>query len=490
MKGSDMKRIILVCLISIASPYAMCATKKTTIKIGTTHRFSNFDPRFATSKINQSISELIHCKLFSYDRDSNLQRQVAKSDPKWRSELSFEIEINPDFKFNNGKKLKASDVAATYNSTISNQIYPKNSELNNIKSVTYKNNIIRFNLHKKDPFILYKMDLGIIPKDNITSEQIKIENTATCGPYYIKQQTLNTLVLEKNHHNNFNNIRNESIVFERQSKDKLVSGLEAGDYQLIIADLSNSDIQYIPQKKPGIKNFSYPSNSTVYLGFNLRNKHLNKKNNRKSISSLINKDEIISLIFDNKASRADQLFIKKSKFYSQPNIVGASNKKEISINKIVLNTNPEKENILIAKAIAKDLKSKDISSSVKPIEWGQFKKDIMKNRIDLWVLSINNIRSPKILYKLYHSSQIPPHGLNRSFYRNRNVDKLLDNLLSEVDLQKQVKIVDQIQNIIAEDQPYFYLVHKYNNHLGSNKLRGFEVQSDNNLRSLKNSYIQ
>ena len=334
------------------------------------------------------------------------------------------------------------------------------------------------------------MDLGIIPKDNITSEKIKIENTATCGPYYIKQQTLNKLLLEKNRHNNFNTIKNKNLVFERQSKDKLVYGLEAGNYHLIIEDISSSDIKRIPQKRPGIVSLSYPSNSIIYLGFNLRNKLLMNESNRQEISQLINKDEIISIIFDKKASRADQLFIKNNRFYSQPKIRNSSSKAPISIKKVVLNTNPEKENILIAKAIAKYLKSKNISSSVKPIEWGQFKKDILKNRIDLWVLSINNIKSPKILYKLYHSSQIPPHGLNRSFYQNRNVDKLLDNLLSEFDLNKQVKIVREIQDIIAKDQPYFYLVHKYNNYLSSKKLRGFEVQSDNNLRSLKQSYIQ
>ena len=256
MKGSSMKRIILMCLVSIASPYAMCAVDQKTINIGTTKRFSNFDPRFAISETNKSISELIHCKLFTYDRDSNIELQVAKSDPSWKSELSFEIEINTNFKFNNGKRLKASDVAATYKSAISNQIYPKSSELNNIKSVTYKNNIIQFNLHKKDPFNIYKMDLGILPKDNITSQKIKIESTATCGPYYIKQQTLNKLVLEKNRHNNFNTIKNRSLVFERQTKDKLVYGLEAGKYHLIMADMTVSDIKRIPQKQPGINSCS------------------------------------------------------------------------------------------------------------------------------------------------------------------------------------------------------------------------------------------
>ena len=120
-----MKRIILICLVSIATPHAMCTVDQETITIGTTKRFSNFDPRFAISKTNKSISELIHCKLFTYDRDSNIELQVAKSEPAWKSELSFEIEIHTNFKFNNGKKLKASDVAATYSSAISNQIYPK-----------------------------------------------------------------------------------------------------------------------------------------------------------------------------------------------------------------------------------------------------------------------------------------------------------------------------------------------------------------------------
>ena len=62
--------------------------------------------------------------------------------------------------------------------------------------------------------------------------------------------------------------------------------------------------------------------------------------------------------------------------------------------------------------------------------------------------------------------------------------------MSEINIEKQIKIVSEIQEIVAIDQPYFYLVHKQNNSLGTKRLRGFEVQSDNSLRSLKNSYIE
>ena len=113
----------------------------------------------------------------------------------------------------------------------------------------------------------------------------------------------------------------------------------------------------------------------------MRNQALKNKSLRRKITASIDINEIITIIFDSKATQANQLFIKNNKFYSKP-------KKELRrigrydpIRKIILHTNPEKENILIAKAIAKDLQSKKTAASVKPVEWGQFKKDIIKNKI-------------------------------------------------------------------------------------------------------------
>ena len=72
-------------------------------------------------------------------------------------------------------------------------------------------NKIHFVLHEKDPFIIYRMDLGILPKRSITSEKIKIEITPTCGPYSIGQQTLNRLTLKRNKYFNFKEIKNNNL---------------------------------------------------------------------------------------------------------------------------------------------------------------------------------------------------------------------------------------------------------------------------------------
>lgn len=475
--------ILMMCQIAISAPTE-------TIRVGTTKRFSNFDPRFTIGSLNKSISDLVHCKLFSYDKNSNLIPQLAKSLPSWSSEKSFSIEIRENFKFSDGKLLTAADISAIYNNTISNIIYPKNSELKNIKSVAASGNKIHFVLHEKDPFIIYRMDLGILPKRSITSEKIKIEITPTCGPYSIGQQTLNRLTLKRNKYFNFKEIKNNNLLFERRQRSELISGLEKGDYHLLFGNFSATEIEHIAQKNPSLKRLSHPSNSTTYIGFNLRNKQLNDVATRNKIAASIKKTDIITIIYGNKAVEADQLFGSNNVFHSKIIPLIGTNHKSSDIRNIIVSTNPEKKNILVAKAIAKSLQSQGILSSVKPVEWGQFKKDILKNKIDIWVLSIKNIKAPDILYKLYHSSQIPPMGLNRSYYTNKQVDRLLEDLLSEISYEKQMHIVSKIQNILAKEMPYFYILHKYNNMLSSKYLKGFDVQADNSLRSLMSSFVE
>ena len=129
-----------------------------------------------------------------------------------------------------------------------------------------------------------------------------------------------------------------------------------------------------------LKGLSHPSNSTTYIGFNLRNKQLNDVATRNKIAASIKKTDIITIIYGNKAVEADQLFGSNNVFHSKITPLIGTNHKPSDIRNMIVSTNPEKKNILVAKAIAKSLQSQGILSSVKPVEWGQFKKDILKTK--------------------------------------------------------------------------------------------------------------
>ena len=61
-------------------------------------------------------------------------------------------------------------------------------------------------------------------------------------------------------------------------------------------------------------------------------------------------------------------------------------------------------------------------------------------------------------YTLFHSSQVPPHGYNFVYYSNPEADKLIDAAHREIDHNKRVVLYRQLHALLADDQPYTWLV--------------------------------
>jgi peptide/nickel transport system substrate-binding protein len=61
------------------------------------------------------------------------------------------------------------------------------------------------------------------------------------------------------------------------------------------------------------------------------------------------------------------------------------------------------------------------------------------------------------LYSMFHSSQHPPVSFNVAFYKNPEVDKLLEEALSEFDIDRRKELYRQAQEIIWEDAPWIFL---------------------------------
>jgi ABC-type transport system substrate-binding protein len=67
-----------------------------------------------------------------------------------------------------------------------------------------------------------------------------------------------------------------------------------------------------------------------------------------------------------------------------------------------------------------------------------------------------------MLRRVFHSKQAPPAGLNRVFYANAEVDRLIEAAASAVDDTQRRVFYTRAQQLIAEDVPYLGLWYKTN----------------------------
>src|SRR5262249_43990406 len=102
-----------------------------------------------------------------------------------------------------------------------------------------------------------------------------------------------------------------------------------------------------------------------------------------------------------------------------------------------------------------------ISVTLRPLEPAVFAPTVFKDRnFDSNVISYCNGPDPEIgVRRMYHSSQIGPAPFtNAAAYRNPRVDALFDDASRTVEREKRSRLYRQIQEIVVQELPYYWLV--------------------------------
>jgi peptide/nickel transport system substrate-binding protein len=85
---------------------------------------------------------------------------------------------------------------------------------------------------------------------------------------------------------------------------------------------------------------------------------------------------------------------------------------------------------------------------------------------------------------VFDSMKAPPHGENRGFYSNPEMDRLVEAGMHTIDLDQRKKIYGRVQELAAEELPYVSLWWVDNVAVMNRRLVGFEAYPNGSLRSL------
>ena len=115
---------------------------------------------------------------------------------------------------------------------------------------------------------------------------------------------------------------------------------------------------------------------------------------------------------------------------------------------------------------------------LKPLEPAVFAPTVFKDRnFDSNVISYCNGPDPEIgVRRMYHSSQIGPAPFtNAATYRNPRVDGLFDEASRTVERDKRSRLYRQIQEIVIQDLPYYWLVETVSTRAWTARCSGFKA---------------
>lgn len=270
------------------------------------------------------------------------------------------------------------------------------------------------------------------------------------------------------------------------------------DSQVRLADLETGNVHIIDPVQPNEVNrieesgagsvLRTPSSSLAYLGFNTQKEPFDDPLVRRAISYAIDREAIISGIYEEYAIPAngplapgtfgytddlDQIEYNMDEARSLLEEAGMSDGFSTSI---WTNDNPQRQSIAVL--VQEALAELNIDASIEVMEFGAYLDQTAAGEHDMFILGYSNPTGDADyqMYALFHSSQQGNPG-NRSFYENPEVDTLLDEARRETEPDQRAEIYAEAAQYLTDDAPMAFLLHQeYLNGIAEN-VTGFDIDS-------------
>ena len=492
------KNFIYLCLIVIIVLIA-CSGKEDdkketiqnkeekTITIAEKAEIKTLDPQKTVDSASLSVIQMINQKLFKIDNDGNIIPEIAEEVTKVDTKTTL-IKIKKDLFFSNGEPVTVDDVLFSLNrakeSPRMTQDFYMIESFEKVDDATIKvktfyeaGNL----LHK-----LASMGASIMNKKALEENE---NNIIGSGMFKLKEWVAgDRIVLERNEYfkEANSNVKEIIIKFIPEANSRMIM-LETGEVDIAEA-LLPLDFQKISKEDDKFTTVEMQSSSNMFIGFDLRDKHLSDKRVRQAIAYAINNQDIVDSIYNGSATVATSPIPKITTGHNEN-----SNPYEQNIEKakellaevgypngfdIVLNVNEDNQRVDTAVVIQDNLKAIGINVQIKTYQWASYvafvENPSQEKGMFLMAWNIANDDPDELLYPLYHSSQIDAHT-NVVFYKNEDFDSLISKARETIDKEKRIDLYKKAQDIIQEDLPHYAILYPMQNFAYKKNIKGIEV---------------
>jgi peptide/nickel transport system substrate-binding protein len=500
------RRLLLLTQITAALvALAGCDSRRSdrspgTIQVDLETSPTSTDPRFGTDATSSRVNELIFDSLVRNDRNGQFENRLAQS-IEHPSPTRTVYHLNHGVRFSDGRELTARDVLFTYNSILAPEsMSPKRASLEELKSIEAPDDytVVITVAHPYAPAVEIATE-GIVPVGTPMPAQASGAAPVGSGPFKMVAYSRDEfLQLERSPYYPHPADAAQSILF-KIVPDPTVRALELAEG---VCDLSGNNIQndVLPwlAAHRSLEISKTPGSTYRYLAFNFRNPLLRDLRVRRAIAYAIDRNAIVSSVLLGNGRIATGMLSPESWAYEG--------------NVTTYPYDPEKARQLLDQAgypVGKDgmrglrfelkasaetsrmgeifqamLKRVGIEVTIRTLEFATYYADIQAGNFDLTSLQWVGINDPNQYYRVFRSKEMPPHGENRGYYSNPQMDRLVEAGKNTVDPEARKKIYAQVQQLAADEVPYVSLWWVDNVAVMNRRLVGFEAYPNGSLRSL------
>lgn len=472
-----------------------------TLKIGVISRINSLNPILTTyNDSDADLIDLIYNGLFAVDGKGNLIPSLADKVDISPDQKQYTVYLKENVFWHDGVPFTADDVVFTIDS-IQNPLIksPLYFSWQGVTVEKISNNIVRFYLQNPYEPFLQNLVLKIIPKhiwEDINPYQIyyneyNIKPIGT-GPYLFNN-------LEKDKKGNiisYSVVANEKYFLEPPKINKL-SFIFFKDYQTAkeallkkqintLAPINLTDYNFFNSKKDfSIYKLYLPRYYAIF--FNLNNKLLQNNDLRQALNLAIDREYIVKNILKNQAIPLTTPISPNFFGFTKINSEFDLNKAQDIINKIKNSKNgpkdinftlylptENKELLNVANYLKENWEQIGVKIDLKSLPITELQKNIIAPRDYDALLFGEIITQDPDLFAFWHSSQINDPGLNLSMYKNKDLDKLLEETRQISDPTIRQQDLEKIQTILFNDLPAIFLYNEFYLYLLPSNIKGVE----------------
>ncbi len=441
--------------------------------------FDTINPILSNNKNVQDITKIIYEPLVNLTSEYKAEPCLAK---EWaKQDNSYLIKLRENVKWSDGQSFTSDDVVFTIDRLKdTSSLYSYNVQY--VTSVDIIDDYtVRINLSQEVPFFEYNLTFPILSssyyegEDFATSE--KNRAPVTTGKYKISEVEGSYISLEKNTmwwNKNVNLTPEKIIINLYSSAGELYNSFKIGNIDLI--STSNDRLQeYIGTMGYSTKEIKGRNHN--FLVFNTQNYFLSKQEVRKAISYSIDKENIVSSVFNNKCytssfpldfgswvaqgqdassgynlEQAKQVLVDNGWSFRNQSWQITENYKtqKLALNLLVRATDASR--LSVAENIKSQLQNQGIYINIQQASDEQYNNMINRRNYDIALCSINLSLSPNV-------STFFGEG-NLANYSNDEINNIMNEVKNTTDENILKEKYQRLMEIYKTDIPYISL---YNN---------------------------
>ena len=487
MKGKFSSKTALLAVLALAlvTMFAVPALAKDTLVVANIYDARTLDPIVQNEVATSGMCLHIYDTLIGLDQETNLVPMLAE---KWEriDDVTYKFFLRQGVKFHNGEPFTAADVKYTVERAQS----PAGSAIRQYSEVVDKVEVVddyTVIMKLKSPFTPFLMSLSHTWGSIVNQKAVEAAgesygmNPVGTGPFKFKSWNKgDRIVLERNDDYWGQKPAYKELIMRAVAESinrtiELESGAVDIAYRVPVTDIKRVE------ENPKLTLYRHLENSTSYMGFNCAKAPWDNPKVRQAVRLALDNVGMQKAVFRG-TGRAPNAPVAPSVKYSDKDIPYVKRNLEEAKKllaeagvqlplKAEIWTNDYKPRRDLATIIQAQLKDVGIELEHKVLEWGAYLDGLQKKTHDLYILGwVASVPDAEIALAGVLKST---GGSNYSFFKDEEVDAMLDSAKALPDGPEREAMYKKIQARIHELAPWVYMYNEETFHGSQKNVKGF-----------------